>query len=347
MNREDFVFSMAQLRTYLDTRGVRYDPTLLSQEHPFRLLIPTYYIDLIDWSDKNDPLLRMVLTSNLEEDVKDYEVADPIADKPHSPVPGVVHRHADRCLLMLTNMCAVHCRFCFRKNMLETNRADMRAAIDYIASQKGIREVILSGGDPFTFPDAFMQTVVEKLNTIEHVRLIRFHTRTPVVYPGRITDSFVQAVVGNTLTTVVLHINHAREITPAFVKAVHDLRAAGILLLSQTVLMKGVNDSVHELQTLFVGLVEIGVKPYYLHHLDAAAGTHHFRMSLAKGKDLYAQLRQSTTGIAIPTYVIDLPGGLGKYPVDLFEHTSNGEYTVRLHDGTSHTYTDHADGVMM
>lgn len=347
MKREDFVFSVAELRAYLDERGLQYDSALLAEEHPFRLLIPKYYINLINWTDGTDPLLRMVLTSNLEQEVREYEVADPIADKPHSPVPGVVHRHADRCLLMLTNMCAVHCRFCFRKNMLETNRADMQAAIGYISSQKGIREVILSGGDPFTFPDAFMRSVVEKLNTVEHVRLIRFHTRTPVVYPARITNSFLQAFVATTPTTVVLHINHLREITPAFVEAVTQMRKAGAMLLSQTVLMKGVNDSVDALQQLFLGLVEIGVKPYYLHHLDAAAGTHHFRISLELGKQLYAQLRRTTTGVAIPTYVIDLPTGLGKYPVDMFEHTKNGEYAVQLHDGTPHTYTDHADGVMV
>ncbi len=346
MKREDFVFSVAELRAYLDTHKVEYDSALLAKEHPFRLLIPKYYIDLINWTDSNDPLLRMVLTSNLEQDVKEYEVADPIADKPHSPVPGVVHRHIDRCLLMLTNMCAVHCRFCFRKNMLETNRADMQAAIEYIASQKGIREVILSGGDPFTFPDAFMHSVVEQLNTIEHVRLIRFHTRTPVVYPARITESFVKALVATTPTTVVLHINHSREITPAFMHAIERLRSAGVMLLSQTVLMKGVNDSANALQELFVRLVEIGVKPYYLHHLDAAAGTHHFRISLARGKELYATLRQTTTGIAIPTYVIDLPGGLGKYPVDLFKRVLGREYSVRLHDGTPHAYIDHADEVV-
>lgn len=343
MKREDFVFSVAELRAYLDKQGVKYDPALLVEEHPFRLLIPKYYIDLIDWTDANDPLLRMVLTSNLEQEVREYEVADPIADKPHSPVPGVVHRHADRCLLMLTNMCAVHCRFCFRKNMLETNRADMRGAIEYIASQKDIREVILSGGDPFTFPDAFMQSVVEQLTSIEHVRLIRFHTRTPVVYPARITDSFLKALIGAKPTTVVLHINHPREITPAFVQSINRLNSSGAMVLSQTVLMKRVNDSADALQELFVRLVEIGVKPYYLHHLDAAAGTHHFRISLARGKELYAKLRQTTTGIAIPTYVIDLPGGLGKYPVDLFKHVSGREYSVQLHDGTLHAYIDHAD----
>lgn len=343
MNRKDLIFSTAELKAYLASKSISIAPAIVPDEHAFRLLIPKFYIDLINWSDPDDPLLKMVLTSNLEQDTYTYEVEDPIADKPNSPVPGIVHRHPDRCLLMLTNVCAVHCRFCFRKNMLETNRADMNAAIEYIASKQSIREVILSGGDPFTFPDAFMATVVQKLNSIDHLKLIRFHTRTPVVYPARVTTEFINALVGGKPTIVVLHINHAREITPEFVQSISRLKSSGVMLLSQTVLMKGVNDSVDALEKLFVGLVEIGVKPYYLHHLDAAAGTHYFRISLARGKKLYAKLRGRVTGVAIPTYVVDLPGGLGKYPVDLFTRKSVNEYELILHVGTPHRYIDHAE----
>ena len=343
MKREDFVFSVAQLREYLRLKNIPIAPGLLSEEHPFRLLIPTYYVDLINWQDPNDALMKMVLTSNLEQDVRPYEVEDPIGDKPHSPVPGVIHRHKNRCLLMLTNVCAVHCRFCFRKNMLNDNRADMPAAMDYIKATDSIEEVILSGGDPFTFPDVFMKSVVTKLGAVEHVRMIRFHTRTPVVYPARVTESFQAALVGHTPTTVVLHINHVREITPEFVSSVYTMKKAGIMLLSQTVLMKGVNDSVEDLSALMRGLVECGVKPYYLHHLDAAAGTHHFRISLSAGRALYAGLRASISGIAVPLYVIDLPGGYGKYPVDMFVQMKKGEYEVTLHDGRRHTYIDYAE----
>lgn len=343
MKREDFVFSAFELRAYLLSKKTTIAQQLLPVEHPFRLLIPKYYIDLINWQDPNDPLMKMVLTSNLEQDVRTYEVEDPIGDKPHSPVAGIIHRHKNRCLLMLTNVCAVHCRFCFRKNMLNDNRADMKAAIEYINATSSIEEVILSGGDPFTFPDAFMKSVVTKLGAVEHVRMIRFHTRTPVVYPARITDAFLDSLTDQTPTTVVLHINHAREITPEFFQCVQKMKKAGIMLLTQTVLMRGVNDSVEQLSTLCTRLVEMGIKPYYLHHLDAAAGTHHFRISLSAGRALYAGLRANVAGIAVPLYVIDLPGGYGKYPVDMFSHVKNGEYEVTLHDGRVHTYIDYAD----
>jgi len=341
MIRSDFVFSVDELRAWLKQQDIRNPAIALGDDHSFRLMIPKYYLGLIDWADGDDSLSKMVITSSLENDIHRYEVADPIADKPHSPVPGIVHRHRDRCLLMLTNMCAVHCRFCFRKNMLSENKADLSASMNYIASHSQIWEVILSGGDPFMFTDHFLTQIIDRLNAIKHVKVIRFHTRVPAVYPARLTDSMTRILARIPSLTVVIHINHVREITPEFVCALDKLSKAGAMLLSQSVLLKGVNDSPQALSQLFCRLVEAGVKPYYLHHLDAAAGTHYFRMSLETGKKIVAMLRERVSGTAIPTYVIDLPGGHGKYPVDMFQRRGANTYSLTTPTKT-HIYTDHA-----
>lgn len=346
MNRDDFIFSTAELRAYLEKKQVssKRIQSIIGVDHPFRLLVPYYYLDLIHWEDPQDPLAKMVLISDLENDVREYEHNDPIGDRPHEPVAGIIHRHRDRCLLMLTNSCAVHCRFCFRKNLLEDNRADFAKSIQYIRDHEEIWEVILSGGDPFTFTDHFTQLVLNALRTIRHVKMMRFHTRTPAVYPKRVTEAF-SAILGSAKPiTVVIHINHPREITPDFCHAVTLLQKSGVLLLSQSVLLKGVNDSTQTLATLFKSLVEIGIKPYYLHHLDPALGTHYFRLSVNEGKALYQALQQSLSGLCIPQYVIDVPGGHGKVPVFSFKEKSPGVYEGYGRDNRLVIYKDFAAG---
>lgn len=343
MNKQDFVFSVAQLKEYLIAKGwdmARMEKVAAWPEHQFNLLIPNYYIDLIDWYDEADPLRKMVLTSNLEQDIQEYEVVDPIGDEAHSPVPGIVHRYPDRCLLMLTSACAVHCRFCFRKNLLSSNAAHYQKCMEYLKEHTELWEVILSGGDPFTFTDAFMEKVIRDIRAIPHIKMIRFHTRTPVVYPARVNEEFIAAMGAAKPYTVVLHINHPREITPAFIASVQRLREAGGLILSQTVLMKGVNDTADILASLFKRLVEIGVKPYYLHHLDAAAGTHHFRTSVEAGRQIWQKLRGHISGTCIPEYVIDTPGGYGKIPVFWFQHVSERKYKATSFEGKSLIYFD-------
>ena len=345
MNKQDFVFSVAQLKEYLISKG--WDMSRMEKhdswpEHGFNLLIPKDYIDLINWYDESDPLRKMVLTSNLEQNIKEYEVVDPIGDESHSPVPGIVHRYPDRCLLMLTSACAVHCRFCFRKNLLTSNTAHYQKSIEYLKEHTELWEVILSGGDPFTFTDAFMGKVIRDIRAILHIKMIRFHTRTPAVYPARITASFIQAIQQAMPYTVVIHINHPREVTKDFTAAVRQLRDTGALILSQTVLMKDINDKAEILANLFKGLVEIGIKPYYLHHLDPAAGTHHFRTSVERGKQIMQQLRGHIPGICIPEYVIDTPGGYGKIPVFWFNHTEKDIYEAISFEGLKITYADHS-----
>lgn len=333
MKRDDFVFSVPELKEYLLKKGIgeKQIEKMVDGDHQFSLLIPKYYLEHIDWNNPNDPLAKMVVTNDLESDVKEYEMEDPIGDRPHEAVPGVIHRHRDRCLLMLTNVCAVHCRFCFRKNLLDENKADFQKSIEYIRQHSEIWEVILSGGDPLMFTDHFMELVIKKLRDIKHVKMIRFHTRTPVVYPARVTDNLVSILKKATPYSVVFHINHPREITPDFCRTVAALQKSGAMLLSQTVLLKGVNDDVEVLSRLFKSLVEAGIKPYYLHHLDPAAGTHHFRISVKAGKALYEKLQRTISGLCIPEYVIDVPGGYGKISVASFiekdgiYHAVNGE----------------------
>ena len=345
MNKQDFVFSVAQLKEYLAQNGwdvSRMEKSAAWPEHGFNLLIPKYYIDLIDWYDGEDPLRKMVLTSNLEQEIHEYEVADPIGDESHSPVPGIIHRYPDRCLLMLTNACAVHCRFCFRKNLLTSSTADYQKSINYLKEHTELWEVILSGGDPFTFTDTFMEKVICDIRAIPHIKMIRFHTRTPAVYPMRVNDRFLEVIALAMPSTIVIHINHPREITPEFIIAAQQLSTSGALVLSQTVLMKDINNSAETLAQLFKGLVEIGVKPYYLHHLDPAAGTHHFRTSVEQGKKIMQELRGNIPGTCIPEYVIDTPGGYGKIPVFWFSQTGDTTYEAISFEGKKIVYTDSA-----
>lgn len=345
MHRQDIVFSFTQLKEYLTEKGVDRDsvslPVKEKHAHTFSLQIPKYYLDLIDWTDPDDPLRKMVIPSEWEETTHSYELSDPIGDHIHSPVPGIVHRYPDRCLLMLTNFCAVHCRFCFRRNLLSTNTADYAQAFDYLREHTELWEVILSGGDPFMLTEAMLSHMIDELQRIKHIKVVRFHTRTPAVYPAQITQHLLTQLKRLQKPVVVVHINHPREITSEFVRGIERLHTAGSMLLSQTVLMRGVNNDVSTLTKLFKRLVEVGVKPYYLHHLDVAAGTHHFRISIDEGKQLVAQLRGNISGICIPEYVLDIPGGYGKIPVFWFQHVSPREYQATSFEGKEILYLDH------
>ena len=309
---------MEGLRAYLSRRGM--DPAAVipgdaDREPSFSMLATPDYLDLIDWADPSDPLRRMVIPDARERDVQPYERADPIGDRLHEPVPGIVHRYPDRCLLMLTHACAVHCRFCFRRNLLGGHPADDEAALQYIREHAGLREVIFSGGDPFMLPVERLEATVRALAGMGHVRVVRFHTRVPAVDPARVTGPLLQALSRAPRRVVVLHVNHPREITRAFREAADRLRGVPAMLLSQSVLLRGVNDRVEVLEALFQGLTEAGIAPYYLHHLDPAAGTHHFRVSMEEGRALYAAVRARLPGYAVPDYVVDMPGGPGKVSV--------------------------------
>jgi lysine 2,3-aminomutase len=247
------------------------------------------------------------------------ESDDPLAEKKYSPVKGIVHKYPDRVIFCPTYECPVRCDFCFRKNLVNGKNGtlterEMAAAIDYIKKDKKIREVILSGGDPLFLADKTLSNILKKLRAIPHVRLLRIHTRIPVTLPSRITKKMAATLRGVAPLWIVIHTNHPKEISPQFKKAVATLRAAGIPVLSQSVLLRGVNDNFETLKKLFYGLVELGVKPYYLHQCDPARGTKKFWVDIKKGKKIMRQLRKSISGICLPTYVEDSPHH-GKRPL--------------------------------
>lgn len=276
---------------------------------------------LIDPSDPSDPIGLQYLPSTEELVLSPGEQADPIGDAVHSPVKGVVHRYPDRLLLTATHACAVYCRFCFRREVVGPGgaggltAAELDAALAYIARHPEVWEVILTGGDPLVLSPRRLEDLVGRLSAIPHVKILRVHTRLPVADPERVSEDLVKALSGSRLTLVVgAHVNHARELTPAADAALARLAGAGALLLSQTVLLRGVNDRVEVLGELMRALVERGVRPYYLHHPDPAPGTARFRVSLAEGRALVQGLRGRYSGLCQPTYILDIPGGFGKVP---------------------------------
>ncbi len=290
------------------------------------------------------PISRQFLPSEAELFTLPEERADPIGDNAHSPVEGIVHRHADRVLFKPASVCPVYCRFCFRREMLgdATLSADaMERAFAYIAEHKEIWEVILTGGDPFILSPRRAEEITQRLAGISHVKIVRWHTRVPVVDPPRVTDEFVSAINSKNVTTyVALHANHASEFTDAARAAIAKLIDSGIPMLSQSVLLNGINDNVEALESLMRTFIENRIKPYYLHHPDLAPGTSHFRVTIAHGQHLMRELRARLSGIAMPTYVLDIPGGHAKVPLNSDDVIAleNGRHRIRDHAGVWHEY---------
>ena len=303
-------------------------------------------LDLIDPNDPADPIARQFVPTPDELVTMPEERADPIGDLAHSPVTGIVHRYPDRVLLKAVHVCPVYCRFCFRREMVgpqglgTLTSAELDAAIAYIAEHSEIWEVILTGGDPLVLSPRRLRDLMERLKGIEHVKIVRFHTRVPVVEPERIDEDMVAALkASGKVTYLAVHANHPRELTPAAKAGFDLLLAGGIALVSQTVLLKGVNDDVETLSALMRGFVENRIKPYYLHHPDLAPGTGHFRVSIAEGQALVAALRGRISGLCQPTYVLDIPGGYGKADIGAGAIAgTDGCFTVRDWQGGEHVY---------
>ena len=299
---------------------------------------------LIDPADAGDSIARQFVPDLAELVVAPEERADPIGDERLSPVKGIVHRYPDRVLLKPLHACPVYCRFCFRREQVgpegeALNAAELDAALAYIRERSEIWEVIVTGGDPLMLSPRRLSHIVRALEDIEHVQVIRFHTRVPVVEPARVTARLVIALAAEKAVYVAIHANHPRELTPEFRAASRKLAMAGVVLLGQTVLLKGINDDAAVLEKLFRGLVAARVKPYYLHHPDLARGTSHFRVDLREGQALMRQLRGRVSGLCQPTYVLDLPGGLGKVPVGPgYLESENGTWMVEDIEGGRHRY---------
>jgi lysine 2,3-aminomutase len=277
---------------------------------------------LIDPADPADPIARQFIPSADELVAQPGERADPIGDDAHSPVAGIVHRYPDRVLFKLVHVCAVYCRFCFRREMVGPGKDSAlsdkayAAAIEYIRAHGEIWEVILTGGDPLMLSPRRLSEIMADLAAIDHVKIIRLHTRVPVADPARITAEMVEALRAAGATTwIALHANHARELTEDARSAVARLVDAGIPMVSQSVLLKGVNDDPAALEALMRSFVECRIKPYYLHHGDLAPGTAHLRTTIARGQELMRVLRGRVSGLCQPDYVLDIPGGAGKSPV--------------------------------
>ncbi len=297
-------------------------PDLAKVAARYAIAITPNVAGLIDPADPDDPIARQYVPSADELAAEPGERADPIGDHAHSPVDGIVHRYPDRVLLKLVHVCAVYCRFCFRREMVgpakETalSKSATSAALDYIRSHPEVWEVILTGGDPLMLSPRRLAEIMGELAAIDHVRIIRIHTRVPVADPARVTDEMAAALkVAGATTWLALHANHPRELTPAARAACARIVEAGIPMLSQTVLLRGVNDEAGTLEALMRAFVECRIKPYYLHHGDLAPGTAHLRTTLEQGQALMRLLRGRVSGLCQPDYVLDIPGGYGKSPV--------------------------------
>jgi lysine 2,3-aminomutase len=286
----------------------------------YAVAITPILAELIDAADPNDPIARQFIPDERELASQGEEHRDPIGDETHSPVAGIVHRYPDRVLLKLVNACAVYCRFCFSREMVgpgrgALSRTQLAAALDYVSRTPQIWEVILTGGDPLLLPPRRIKDVMERLGGIDHVKVIRIHTRMPIAMPERISKPLVAALRPGKATFAVLHANHARELTEQARGACARIIDAGIPMLSQSVLLRGVNDDVETLGALMRALVECRIKPYYLHHPDLAPGTAHFRISIGEGQAVLRALHGRYSGLCQPHYVLDIPGGYGKAPV--------------------------------
>jgi lysine 2,3-aminomutase len=284
----------------------------------YAIAIPPALQALIQTPD--DAIGRQFIPSPAELLTAPHESGDPIGDEALSPVPGIVHRYPDRALLKPVLACPVYCRFCFRREQVGPDGgllgdAQLQNAYAYLAEQKQIREVILTGGDPLILSPRRLSAIFLNLAQIPHIEVLRIHTRAPVADPGLITDALAAALDIAAPLFIALHSNHARELTPAVVAAVQRLQRRGIPILGQTVLLAGVNDSAQALGDLFRAMLRARIKPYYLHQLDPAPGTARFHVAPERGREILRALRGNISGTALPTYIYDQPGGLGKIPL--------------------------------
>jgi lysine 2,3-aminomutase len=308
----------------------------------YAVAITPAVVDLIDSADPRDPIALQFVPDERELETHAEESADPIGDAAHSPVPGLVHRYPDRVLLKVVNACAVYCRFCFRREMVGPGRGaltgkSLAAALDYIAQAPKIWEVILTGGDPLVLPPRRLKDLMTRLTAIDHVKVVRLHTRIPVVAPEHVRPGLLRALRTGKATYMVLHANHPRELTEEARAACARVVDAGIPMLSQSVLLRGVNDDVETLGALMRALVECRIKPYYLHHADLAPGTAHLRTSIVQGQVLMRALRGRYSGLCQPQYVLDIPGGHGKSPIGPIYLSADGSQITDF-KGARHVY---------
>ncbi|MCF7800856.1 MAG: KamA family radical SAM protein [Candidatus Marinimicrobia bacterium] len=292
----------------------------------YQMGITPYYLSLIQKFEPGDPVFAQIIPREAEATILPDELEDPIGDdnpELHThPVRTITHRYTDRVLFHPTPICAVYCRYCFRKRLVgqaafTPNPADIEEGVAYIAAHPEIREVIFTGGDPLILPDNRLVKIMQQVAAIEHVLLLRIHTRLPVVNPFRLTAALADGLAGlGKPVRIVTHFNHPVEVTQTAVQAIRKLIERGIPVLNQSVLLNGVNADTRTLESLLLKLVTNGIQPYYLHHSDKVRGTGHFRLSISRGREIYRELLTRLPGYAVPGYVLDIPGGYGKIPVN-------------------------------
>jgi lysine 2,3-aminomutase len=312
-----------------------------------RMAITPYYMSLMDTDDPNDPIRKQSIPTSLELKSSDSDLEDPLHEDKDSPVPGLTHRYPDRALLLVTDKCSMYCRHCTRRRFAGQNDCSLpmnqiEKAIEYISNTPKIRDVLLSGGDALLISDEKLEQIIKKLRAIPHVEIIRIGSRVPVVMPQRITRNLVYMLKKYHPVWLNTHFNHPNEITPQSKKACEILANAGIPLGNQTVLLKGVNDCIHVMKKLMHELVKIRVRPYYIYQCDLSMGIEHFRTSVSKGIEIIEALRGHTSGFAVPTFVVDAPGGGGKIPVMPNYVVSRAENKVILRnfEGVITTYSE-------
>ena len=309
--------------------------------------IPPYWAALIDPNNPACPIRLQTIPRATEFKTAPEEMSDPCGEDKNSPVHGLVHRYPDRVLFLVNEMCAMYCRYCTRSRMVgdgnrTLSRATYEAAFDYLRKHKEIRDVLISGGDPLTLADNVLEYIIRNVKEIEHIEFVRIGTRIPVTLPLRVTENLVKMLKKYSPIWMSIHFNHADEITPRVKKACDMLADAGIPMGSQTVLLKGVNDDPAVMKKLMHELLKIRVRPYYIYQCDPILGSSHFRTSVDTGINIMEHLRGHTTGYAVPTFVIDAPGGSGKIPMSptYIVKKEKGRTTIRNYAGEQYTYVD-------
>lgn len=337
--------TLDQLKKYIKLTNDEEDGVSKSLA-TLRMAITPYYLCLIDPSNPHCPIRKQAIPTGEETHQSAADLLDPLHEDEDSPTPGLTHRYPDRVLFLITDMCSMYCRHCTRRRFAgqhdcESPSERIQKAIDYIARTPQIRDVLLSGGDALMVSDSMLESIIQRLRAIPHVEIIRIGTRTPVVCPQRITDDLVNMLKKYHPIWLNTHFNHPNEITAESTEACAKLANVGIPLGNQTVLLRGVNDCSSIMLKLVHGLVKMRVRPYYIYQCDLSMGLEHFRTPVSKGIEIIENLRGHTSGFAVPTFVVDAPGGGGKIPVmpTYLISQSPEKVVLRNFEGVITTYT--------
>ncbi|MDR2009575.1 MAG: lysine 2,3-aminomutase [Bacteroidales bacterium] len=338
--------TLDELKKYINLTPEEEEGVAKSLE-TLRMAITPYYLSLIDPEDRNCPIRKQAIPTGAETHQSAADLLDPLHEDEDSPVPGLTHRYPDRVLFLITDMCSMYCRHCTRRRFAgqtdsESPSERIQKSIDYIARTPQVRDVLLSGGDGLMVSDKMLESIIQRLREIPHVEIIRIGTRTPVVCPQRITDDLVNMLKKYHPIWVNTHFNHSKEVTPEAYEACAKLANAGIPLGNQTVLLRGVNDCPNIMKNLVHDLVRMRVRPYYIYQCDLSMGLEHFRTPVSKGIEIIENLRGHTSGYAVPTFVVDAPGGGGKIPVmpNYLISQSPTKVILRNFEGVITTYTE-------